>query len=671
MLSNYSGAAAQNILPYEVSAGILSFEEGQYYQAVQQLENAVSKYPMRIEPHVYLASAYLAIEDHTAAINAAEKGLVNFPGNIRLKLVIAEGFYRSGDDRAINEYLTILDMLENNQDLETEHGITQNQVRTTIGNVYQGMANEAYQDGRSQEALNLYYKAREYSPDNISIHNNLAYILFENGRLEESLEVLMQANERFPGAEQLSVLRGQIYNELNDSEKLLDVYSELYRDYPENLDYAIIYGQLLMSNNQAQKANLLFETLISENPGEKKLYDLLIRMNEQRYDYGGKRNVLKMQRRAFPDDRLVAEELAETHILIEEFEEARAIYDSLAVHDQSEKYHVMIARSWVFEEDFDAALQKYRFVIAEFGESQDLLIDTAQLHRILDQSSDAVDLLIKADSLGPKEELKVQIADLLVSQGVHSQARPYLNELFQSRYDSYATFYMNKISDKDLSRQELLETYRVILRDMITLYGDLFEENTDKVSQRVNNIGPVLPEIFQKDPVLEILENSLNDVFTSMSGHFNFIENIQIIEYALLTHPESAILHYQKGLMAFNDSKPMIALGSFKKAVEYGANDYNLYFQMGEIYHELGETKNAILSFEQTRTLNPQFAKAYSQLIDVSQKANQLDILCDRWLMEYKTDKTNDVFNEHLIEALHKADRFEEATQILRDDDSR
>lgn len=671
MLSNYSGAAAQNILPYEVSAGILSFEEGQYYQAVQQLENAVSKYPMRIESHVYLASAYLAIEDYTATINAVKKGLEIFPGNIRLKLVLAEGFYRSGDDRAINEYLTILDMLENNQGLEKEHGITQNQVRTTIGNMYQGMANEAYQDGRSQEALNLYYKAREYSPDNISIRNNLAYILFENGRLEESLEVLMQANERFPGAEQLSVLRGQIYNELNDSDKLLDVYSELYRDYPENLDYAIIYGQLLMSNNQAQKANLLFETLIAENPTETKLYDLLIRMNEQRYDYGGKRNVLKMQRNAFPDDRGVAEALAQTHVLIEEFEEARSIYDSLAVYDESEKYEVLSARTWLFEESYDIAIQKYEAILINFDENTDLLSEVALLYREINKPKQAIELLVKADSLESSDRVKVQIAHLLTDLELHQEANHYLNDLAQSRFDSFSKYNITKYSEQDLTDKELINIYMYVITDMISLFQNLYEKYTAEVSETANSMNSNKPKLYQKDPVLSIIEETIDDFFTHISKRFAYNETLEIIEHALSIYPESAKVLYYKGQLAYDNQYPSVALNSFRKAVEHGATDHSLFFQIGDIYTQQGETNKAILSYEQALTLNPEYGKAYSQLIAVSQEARQLDQLCNRWLMKYKTDKQNLVLKEYLIEALHKADRFEEANQILRGDDSR
>ena len=68
----YSNALSQDILPYEISSGIISYEDGNFHLAVTQLENAVARYPMRIEGYIYLSSANLGIEDYNAAIETAD-----------------------------------------------------------------------------------------------------------------------------------------------------------------------------------------------------------------------------------------------------------------------------------------------------------------------------------------------------------------------------------------------------------------------------------------------------------------------------------------------------------------------------------------------------------------------------------------------------------------------
>ena len=64
-------------------------------------------------------------------------------------------------------------------------------------------------------------------------------------------------------------------------------------------------------------------------------------------------------------------------------------------------------------------------------------------------------------------------------------------------------------------------------------------------------------------------------------------------------------------------------------------------------------------------SINPRNAEAYDHLIDLHQRENNLDELCDVWMSRYRANSRNDVLKEHLIESLHKAGRYEDARQIV------
>ena len=600
------------------------------------------------------------------------RGLEIFPDNIRLKLLRSEALYRLGNDDAIVEYLDILSLLERDASIEETYGITESGIKGAIGQAYRRKANESYLDNRPEDAISSYYKAIEFIPDSINLYNNLAYVLYENGNPDEALNILQSALEKYPDAENLNVLKGQILSDRGDMNELVEVYADLYREYPDNLNYGIIYGQLLMSTNQATSANRLFEALISENPEEKRLYETLIKLNEQRYDYGGKRNVLKMQKAAFPNDREVAESLAETHVLIEEYNEARAIYDSLAVvADNSGKYRHLSAKTWVFEEDFITAIDEYEAILSYTEAKPELLLESAAIYLELDQPLKAVDKLQKADSLLSQDKTKVQIAHILMDLEQHEEAAIYFNNLAQTEYESFSKYYLSKFPTDEEFLQISADNYGSILSELLSVYSKLFENFTERASERSNNLSQMTPKIFLDDPVLEILEKTIDDFFAFASNKFDYDQNLKIIDQALITHPESPKLHYQKGELAFKNEELTPALNSFRKAVEYGASDYNLFFLMGKLHKLRGDTDKAILAFEQTLTMNPDFRDAYSQLINVSQENGQLGELCNRWMMKYKAGQKNVIFRESLIEALHKADRFEEANQILRSEESR
>lgn len=55
----------------------------------------------------------------------------------------------------------------------------------------------------------------------------------------------------------------------------------------------------------------------------------------------------------------------------------------------------------------------------------------------------------------------------------------------------------------------------------------------------------------------------------------------------------------------------------------------------------------------------------YKALIDLYRRKGQIDQLIERWKARYRVRPKNDALREHLIEALHKAERFEEAQKII------
>ncbi|MBD3276523.1 MAG: hypothetical protein GF372_14505 [Candidatus Marinimicrobia bacterium] len=72
-----------------------------------------------------------------------------------------------------------------------------------------------------------------------------------------------------------------------------------------------------------------------------------------------------------------------------------------------------------------------------------------------------------------------------------------------------------------------------------------------------------------------------------------------------------------------------------------------------------------IRSYQRVLSINGKNEQAYANLIDLHQNQNSLDKLCDVWMSRYRANRRNDVLKEHLIEALHKAGRYEDAQQIV------
>src|SRR5699024_10571279 len=136
----------------------------------------------------------------------ARIGLNIAPNHIRLLLLKAEGHYRIDFKEAIPVYHQISDILKNKPDKQ-EDGITLKQVQSYLGRLYQQSANDSYNSGRTNKAIEEYKKARQFSPDSLNVHNNLAYILLKEERWDEAVNVLQKATELFPDAEQLLFMK--------------------------------------------------------------------------------------------------------------------------------------------------------------------------------------------------------------------------------------------------------------------------------------------------------------------------------------------------------------------------------------------------------------------------------------------------------------------------------
>jgi hypothetical protein len=65
-------------------------------------------------------------------------------------------------------------------------------------------------------------------------------------------------------------------------------------------------------------------------------------------------------------------------------------------------------------------------------------------------------------------------------------------------------------------------------------------------------------------------------------------------------------------------------------------------------------------------SLNSKNRDIYKRLIEIYREENKLDMLCDEWLNIYFSQPENKMLEEHLIVALHKSNRNEEAKEIIK-----
>ena len=645
------------------SRGVELYQQGAYKQGISVFEDIINENKNNIDAYVYLASCYLGIQQYEQVAQTAQQGLKIAPGHIRLMLLEAEAYYRTDYKKAIPIYQQVAELLKSDGNQQNS-GIDANQIKSYLGHLYQRSVNELYQTGDFDSAIKEYKKALSASPDSMDIHNNLAYTLLQQERWDEAVSVLEKATEKFPDSEQLLFMKGQAYRGAKNPQKMVDVYEELYKRDKENLNYAIIYGQSLMAANRAQEANAFLNKLLADNPKEESLYEVLKKMNEQRFDFQAKRNILELQRKAFPEDAGVAQELAETNIQIKQYKNARQIYDSLAVATKDVKYHLASARTWLYAENYQKADSVYQSLVQSYSGVEQVLIEASKVAERIGDNDRALDLLKKAYSLEENPEAALDIARL--SAGLNNgETLHFAEKLKHTDYSGIGILYEMKYSER---RDEVnSSTVALSLVKMLQLYESRQQKISKKADQTLQTmqIGP--PPLFHESQRLKQFSYHVDEWYNHVVQNFSTQQSLGILDRVRSIYSESPRLHLFEGKLLLLNEKPDLARNSFQEAARQNTNNPEVFYLLGEANRKLNDFPQAILSYERALTVEPNYEIAYKKIIQTSEQQGSLNALCDRWLQRYSNSNNNNLLREYLILALHKADRKEDAARVVNE----
>jgi len=313
-----------------VQQGLLHYELKEYDEAIRNFETALQYPNPGRDLYVYLASSQLLNQNIEGAIKTAREGLDEYPDFLRLRVMKGEALIQADLKRAIPLFEEIWANMKQNG-LSEQDGIRKEDVGRYISRLYQQVAAEAFEANNFRVAANIYQKALPYDPQEIQIHNNLAYVLIQLEEWSEADRAIKTGLRRFPGSENLLLMQAQVYENQENSDALLSTLREWYETDSSNMNRAVLYGQSLMNANRANEANTFFREKIEAYPKERILYETLLDMNRTRFNISGTLEVLRMQMEQFPGEVETEEEYGLELISAQEYEEASAWFDSLAV----------------------------------------------------------------------------------------------------------------------------------------------------------------------------------------------------------------------------------------------------------------------------------------------------------------------------------------------------
>ena len=156
---------------------------------------------------------------------------------------------------------------------------------------YQVILGDVYmQNGKKQEAYDIYQKVLATEPDNVMAHFSLASYYEQTGQQDlykQQLDSLLM-NKKVPADTKLNVMRQVIaQNEqaTADSTKVISLFDRILQQDPDDDQIPMLYSQYLWAKNMKEASVPVLERVVQIDPANKAARLMLLEVAVQKNDF--------------------------------------------------------------------------------------------------------------------------------------------------------------------------------------------------------------------------------------------------------------------------------------------------------------------------------------------------------------------------------------------------
>lgn len=647
--------------------GMQHYQQAEYLEASRYFQELTKEKQAPKEAYNFLTACYLQLNEPEKAVLSAQEGLGKFEKDFQLKWLLGEAYLMNDQLKlALGQFLDVQQQNMFGHEALPEQ-LKQEDLKGKIGAVYRQLGSESFQAKELQEAATYFRKALESLPGEVEIYQNLAYVYAQLKVWNKVVETADAGLEHFPDHVGLRQLKGQAYYENKDYASLLQEYEKLYRQNPAKLDVVLPYAEVLLLNKKPQQAVVVYEKFLEQVPGERKVYAALISLNEQFQNVKGKIKVLQRMKNQFPKDQTLYRSLAESFELLEEWEGARQVYDTLLFLTKDQAWvQKQIARTYIQQDSIPAALEIYLQLVDQELAGPNDLIKAAELAEQLKKWEEALHLYQMVEEtnrpgyvMSRMGFVYEQLEDEELAKSLYQEA-VYLQTDYPLAYFRLAALKLHE--NQELAFKLAQKAVHKSLERVVSLQEDLMGLFSGKQDQLLN---PAENKQLLRD--MKAFNQLSKTVFAFLSMHFPEAEVNPFLDQLVNQYPASGELFYLMGNHYKYHRKYEVAISWYRKATLKKPELKEAHLALGSIYEKTMKEKEAILSYERALSLDGQDRQAYRGLIRMYQQQGQLEQLWPKWLVHYRAANQNSILREHLIEVLHKDGQYELAKKIIED----
>jgi pentatricopeptide repeat protein len=653
--------------------GLTAYQEAQYDDAIPLLRTGVEAGTLRPRVYAALSLSLLRTDQPQEAERVVETGTGRLGATPILRLARAEVLVRQG---RLSEALPIYEALEakaaSTAAGDKDLGLTPSTLRNRIGRIHQKIGAQAFKEGDTTRARRRLEAARERIPDSAALYSNLGVLHLRQDRVNQALAMANQGLDQSPSkpsvTDQLLRLKASALQKKGKSDAVVPVYEQLAERHPNDVRIQIDHAQSLIDAREHEKGLKRFRHLLDRFPDDRRVYEALIDIYGRYKNTDGALRVLRRMQRQFPDDpeilRRIAERLEDLHRLTD----ARAAYDSVLTRTgDTLSVAQALGRTFEAQDSLAAAAAQYRRVRRQQPSSGAPYRD---LGRVLEQRD--------------RWEEVLDVYRQWEQQTRSAASSMHLGRAFEHRdeLDGALTGYQNALSrgsSHPLPHARLAALYRqqdrpdsafnhAVKALRLGVSGDMPLQSSATDSSQVDSVT-LTAQQRRRQRTAERWRTSTKAAFRLLTRRYPSQRVEPVLDDLLADHPNSGWLHLFVGRYYDTEGAAETARRHLRRATELMPHSSSPHLTMGRVAAAQGDTTTALRAYERALSVEPDTPSAYSALIRLYRARGRLDDLIRRWQRRYET-RPSDQLHEALLEALHRAGRYDEARVLAASDSS-
>ncbi|MCC5919876.1 MAG: tetratricopeptide repeat protein [Cyclobacteriaceae bacterium] len=345
------------------------------------------------------------------------------------------------------------------------------------------------------------------------------------------------------------------------------------------------------------------------------------------------------------------EQAAKVHTEMGNLKEASEVYERMfaKIDKDLKEYYFNLAALYMYQQEFERAINIYDKIEEEFGLNEDLVIQKQKIYLRLNDLEGAIKETQKLVKSNPQsEQYMLSMAELLNANKKSKEAIELVESFVRENKDAVRSkFYLSKIYAEqrkyDLSDSLMLE---VLPSDMLSLQdklnyfvsrfsrrsdfsdeeklrlkkiGEAILTNHEEESRAHAAMGDLYFALKDKSSALENYLNSLvlddtnfnvwNNVLTLQYETQDFDELAKYADQALILYPNHAPFYLYLGVAHFSNQNYQRAVRAFEQGKKLSSSNLQLlgYFlsHLGDSYYRLNEFEKSDEAYEAVLDFEP------------------------------------------------------------------